>query len=43
MKTGIEMIAEERQRQVDAKGWTSEHDDTHLQELHSNSDRKLKS
>lgn len=29
MKTGIELIAEERQRQISKKGWTSEHDDIH--------------
>jgi hypothetical protein len=29
MKTGIELIAEERQRQIDVEGWTSEHDDKH--------------
>ena len=28
-KTGIELIAEERQRQIDVKGWTAEHDDKH--------------
>lgn len=27
MKTGIELIAEERQRQIDVEGWTAEHDD----------------
>lgn len=27
MKTGIELIAEERQRQIDVEGWTPEHDD----------------
>lgn len=27
MKTGIELITEERQRQIDAEGWTPEHDD----------------
>jgi len=27
MKTGIELITDERQRQVDAEGWTPEHDD----------------
>lgn len=27
--TGCELIAEERQRQVDEEGWTSEHDDQH--------------
>lgn len=26
MKTGIEIIAEERQRQIDVKGWSIEHD-----------------
>lgn len=26
MKTGIELIAEERQRQIDVEGWTAEHD-----------------
>ena len=26
MKTGIEIIAEERQRQMDVEGWTLEHD-----------------
>lgn len=25
-KTGIELIAEERQRQIEKEGWTSEHD-----------------
>lgn len=29
MKTGIELIAEERQRQIEKEGWTPEHDDTH--------------
>lgn len=29
MKTGIELIAEERARQISSEGWTSEHDDTH--------------
>lgn len=29
MKTGIELIAEERQRQIEVEGWTSEHDDHH--------------
>lgn len=27
MKTGIELIAEERQRQIEIEGWTPEHDD----------------
>lgn len=29
MKTGIELIAEERQRQISVEGWTPEHDDEH--------------
>lgn len=29
MKTGIELITEERQRQVTKEGWTPEHDDKH--------------
>ena len=29
MKTGIELIAEERQRQISQEGWTPEHDDGH--------------
>lgn len=29
MKTGIELIAEERQRQIDIEGWTPEHDNEH--------------
>ena len=29
MKTGIELIAEERQRQIEVEGWTAEHDDLH--------------
>ena len=29
MKTGIELIAEERQRQIDVEGWTKEHDANH--------------
>lgn len=29
MKNGIELIAEERQRQVEKEGWTPEHDDQH--------------
>ena len=29
MKTGIELIAEERQRQIDVEGWTKEHDAQH--------------
>lgn len=30
MKTGIELIAEERKRQIDIEGWTAEHDDKHF-------------
>lgn len=29
VKTGIELIAEERQRQIEKEGWTPEHDDEH--------------
>ncbi len=29
MKTGIELIAEERTRQIEKEAWTPEHDDTH--------------
>ena len=29
MKTGIELIAEERKRQITEEGWTAEHDDQH--------------
>ncbi len=29
MKTGTELITEERQRQIDVEGWDSEHDDEH--------------
>jgi hypothetical protein len=29
MKTGIELIAEERQRQIEKEGWTKEHDAKH--------------
>lgn len=29
MKTGIELIAEERQRHFFQEGWTAEHDDRH--------------
>lgn len=28
-KTGIELIAEERQRQITAEGWDAEHDSAH--------------
>lgn len=27
--TGAELIAAERQRQIDMEGWTADHDDTH--------------
>jgi hypothetical protein len=27
--TGVELITQERQRQIDAEGWTPEHDDHH--------------
>ena len=29
MKTGIELIAEERQRQIEVEGWIKEHDQEH--------------
>lgn len=29
MKTGIQLITEERERQIKAEGWTPEHDDAH--------------
>lgn len=29
MKTGTELIAEERHRQIEKEGWTSQHDDKH--------------
>lgn len=29
MKTGIELIATERKRQISKEGWTASHDDTH--------------
>lgn len=32
MKTGIELIAEERQRQIEVEGWTPEHDAEHEKE-----------
>ncbi len=31
MKTGIELIAAERARQIKAEGWTTAHDDAHNQ------------
>ncbi len=27
MKTGVELISDERQRQIEKEGWTAEHDD----------------
>ena len=32
MKTGIELIAEERQRQIEVEGWTADHDKWHTDE-----------
>jgi hypothetical protein len=29
MKSGIELIAEERKRQIEKEGWSHDHDDTH--------------
>lgn len=29
MKTGAELIAEERQRQIEKEGWSAEHDEQH--------------
>ncbi len=31
MKTGVELIAEERKRQVEEEGWTAEHDAAHTE------------
>lgn len=31
-KSGVELIAEERQRQIEKEGWTSEHDAMHQSE-----------
>ena len=28
--TGVELIAAERQRQIEVEGWTPEHDDAHV-------------
>lgn len=36
MKTGIELIAEERKRQIEVEGWTPEHDDAHQNEQLAN-------
>ena len=30
MKTGIELMSDERQRQIEKKGWSLEHDDSHV-------------
>ena len=30
MKSGIELMADERQRHFDEEGWTAEHDDLHV-------------
>lgn len=30
MKSGIELIAAERQRQIEKEGWSAEHDATHV-------------
>ena len=32
MKSGIEIISEERERQIAVEGWSSEHDDQHTDE-----------
>ena len=32
MKTGIELIADERKRQIEIEGWTEEHDAEHTNE-----------
>jgi hypothetical protein len=29
MKTGIELISDERKRQIEVEGWTAEHDSSH--------------
>jgi len=31
MRTGIELIADERKRQIEIEGWTAEHDDQHTE------------
>ena len=30
MKTGVELIAEERQRQIEVEGYSAQHDSQHL-------------
>ena len=49
MKTPIELIKEERQRQIDKEGWTHEHDDEHTDQslvmaaaLYASPDDRLK-
>ena len=32
MKTGVELIADERKRQIESEGWTKEHDAEHEEE-----------
>lgn len=32
MKTGLELITEERMRQIEKEGWTPEHDSQHVDE-----------
>lgn len=32
MKTGVELIAEERQRQIEVEGWTAERDAQYVDE-----------
>lgn len=32
MKTGIEIIAEERRRQIEEEGWKDYHDDIHVED-----------
>lgn len=32
MKTGIDLITEERKRQIEKEGWTNSHDDEHNRE-----------
>ena len=31
MENGVELIAEERQRQIEQEGWSAEHDEQHLE------------
>ena len=31
MKSGIELITDERQRQIDVEGWSAEHDEQHTE------------